>query len=98
MKLVPHKIFQFKEKEDNNIVLSDFKEDEEQQKDYLFSHYFSGQMLKLRNLQKLVLKPSIYAPLGYNMWLASESKIEIMNKSQFFVEEENLFSKSYQVE
>ena len=84
--------------EDNNIVLSDFKEDEELQKEFLFSHYFSGQMLKLENIPKLILKPSIYAPLGYNMWLASESKIEIINRSQFFVEEEDLFSKSYQVE
>lgn len=65
--------------ENNNIVLSELAEEDEdstgevqeqvQNKknsiDVLFSNYFSGQLITFDNNPKIILKPQMYAPLGY---------------------------------
>ena len=92
------------QKTDNNIILSELNEDSNEENDIpkeidvLFTYYFSGQMLEFPNLSKIILKPQFYAPLGYSLIIASESKIDILSHTQYCIEEQNLYSKVYQVE
>lgn len=66
--------------ESNHINLSG---DDDKDVDMLFSHYFSGQMMELDEGPKYILCPQIYAPFGYCLWIASESRIEILKHTQF---------------
>jgi hypothetical protein len=72
-------------KEDNNIVLTNLSQEEKEgdEDSFLFSHYFSGQTLVLDEKVKFILKPHIYAPLGYCLWLASDHKIDILTYNQY---------------
>jgi len=86
---------------DNNIVLSTLINEDEQppnEDSFLFPYYFSGQTLVLDVKAKFILKPHIYAPLGYCLWLSSDSKIDILTHKQYCIEEKQLYCKNYQVE
>ncbi|CAI2360433.1 unnamed protein product [Moneuplotes crassus] len=91
------------ETEDNNIVLSDLQDSEEDsdplnQNDLLFTYYFSGKVLEFPNLAKIILKPHIYAPLGFFIGISSDCKIDILNHTQYCIEEQKLHSKKYEIQ
>lgn len=66
----------------NHIMFSSLEKNDLSD-EFLFSHYFSGQILKFEAKPKIIIKPKIYAPMGFNIWCASEHKIEILTHSQF---------------
>lgn len=75
----PHTQNDLRNLDNNNIVLSELAEEDEdstgeaqeqvQNKknsiDVLFSNYFGGQLITFDNNPKIILKPQMYAPLGY---------------------------------